>query len=104
MASDETRDIRAIQLDTEIETLLNAAQGIWRDALESQLAISQKTAALHESITEIKSLSSLLTYPAGTKKIQQIITRLQSVRRRINTVNGRLNRISATLERQKTTQ
>ncbi|EAY22972.1 hypothetical protein TVAG_077190 [Trichomonas vaginalis G3] len=77
--------------------LLNAAQGIWKDALESQAKLTVKIDYLQESINQIKELSALPNYPQGIKHIQNSINRTQACKKRIAMVQARLNKLNQIL-------
>ena len=90
-------DPRAILLNEQLVQLLNAAQGIWKDALESQVRLTVKADYLQESLDQIKQLSALPNYPAGMRQLQNSINRVQTCRKRITAVQNRLNKLNLIL-------
>ena len=90
-------DERAVALNENLVQLLNAAQGIWKDALESQVRLTVKADYLQESLNQIKEYSALPNYPHGTKQLQNSINRVQICRKRIAAVQARLAKLSAIL-------
>ena len=93
-------DPRALQLNEQLIKLLNAAQGIWKDALESQVRLTVKADYLQESLDQIKQLSALPNYPAGMKQLQNSINRVQICKKRIVAVQNRLNKLNMILNPQ----
>ena len=94
-------DPRAEAVRDSIIHLLNSAQGIWKDALDSQVRLTECADQLQTEMTEIRQYSALPTYPSGMKLLQSSLNRIQVCKKRITAVGGRLNRIAATLERQR---
>ena len=90
-------DPRAQVLNSQLINLLNAAQGIWKDALESQVRLTVKADYLQESLDQIKQYSALPNYPAGLKQLQNSINRVQICKKRIIAVQNRLAKLNAIL-------
>lgn len=84
-------------LKEKMVMLLNAAQGIWKDALESQVKLTVKVDYFQESINQIKELSALPNYPHGIRQIQNSIARVQACKKRIMNVQARLNKLNTIL-------
>lgn len=89
-------DPRAAAFKEELVLLLNAAQGIWKDALKSQIDLTQRSDLLQSEINEIKQLSALPQYP-GIKVLQQQINRINNCNKRVLAVKARLDRLSQQL-------
>jgi hypothetical protein len=94
-------DPRAEKARDELVRLVNSAQGIWRDALQSQVRLTQYIDQLQIQITEIKQYTAVPAYPAGLKRLQASHNRILAVKKRIATVGSRLTRLSNTLAQQK---
>lgn len=97
-------DPRAVEMKERLVNLLNSAQGIWKDALQSQISLTQKCDDLQEAINEVKELAALPSYPNGMRQLQVCIGRVQNAKKRIIQVGGRLNHISQILQQQKIQQ
>ena len=81
----------------QIILLLESAQGIWKDALQSQVKLTVKADLLQESLNQIKEFSSLPSYPGGLKQIQNSINRISNCKKRIFLVSNRLNKLNQIL-------
>lgn len=97
-------DPRAVEMKEKLVNLLNSAQGIWKDALQSQISLTQKCDDLQEAINEVKEFAALPSYPNGMRQLQVCIGRVQNAKKRIIQVGGRLNHISQILQQQKIQQ
>lgn len=93
-------DPRAVAVKDSIVNLLDSAQGIWRDAMASQVRLTKAADILQQHMNEIKEYSALPIYP-GMKTLQNSINRIQNCKKRIGTVGTRLNRISGILQQQR---
>ena len=94
----EPLDPRAEAVRDSLVHLLNSAQGIWRDALDSQIKLTKCTDELQIGMKEIKQYSATPTWPNGMKLLQSSINRIQMCKRRIGAIGGRLNKIAQTLQ------
>lgn len=93
-----TQEQKSASLNEKLVYLVNSAQGIWKDAYESQKRLSIVTDKLQQDIDEIKKLTGLPNYPSGMKKLQNSINRVQNAKRRILNIQNRLNRLDMILK------
>ena len=90
-------DPRCESVKGELVQLLEAAQGIWKDALQSQVRLTVKADLLQESLNQIREYSALPSYPHGLKQIQDSIRRIGICKKRIDTITNRLSRLNGLL-------
>lgn len=98
MTSKLSSEQKSAAVYEKLKYLFDSAQGIWRDAYESQKRLSEVTDKLQQDIDEIKKLTGLPNYPSGMKKLQSSISRVQSAKKRIISIGNRLNRLDTFLK------
>ena len=99
-SENKPNDPRGEAIKTEIVELLNAAQGVWKDAYQSQVRLTKMVDQLQEEISDIKSYSAPPSYPAGMKTLNSSLERIKNCKKRITQISNRLNRVSNTLQQQ----
>ncbi|KAH0785282.1 hypothetical protein GPJ56_010693 [Histomonas meleagridis] len=95
---------KAKALDQKLLHFFNAAQGIWKDAFQSQERLAAAADKLQEDINMIKQLTALPMYPSGMKHLQICVDRIQNSKKRIIAIGNRLNKIEAILKTRQISQ
>jgi len=86
-------DPRGKQIEEKILALINSAQGIWKDAFDSQVRITKKVDELQETINAINEYTAIPRYPAGLKLLELSVARINNVNSRLMVIHSRLNKI-----------
>ena len=83
-----------------IVDLLNSAQGIWKDSINSQVKLFELITELEKRINEINQLTAIPVFPHGSRQLASCLNRLIQVKNRLTVTQGRLNAISQKIPQQ----